>query len=175
MKIVTLVHELIHAYMYSVLETNGQITFDINGDPILNVNCNNGVNYNNVNLNGLSINDRFDVLICAMNQNNTLSSQWTHDLFNSTVFDVNTYRQKLETLIFNEYDWTSENINFKNDAINLFGNNWKQEISKAVSWLGLENTAEYNTYYNTYNTNPQKQLYIALIKTKITNSNNNCQ
>ena len=39
-----------------------------------------------------------------MNQNNTLSFQWSHDLFNSTVFDINCYRLKLENLIFGNED-----------------------------------------------------------------------
>ncbi|WP_333659263.1 hypothetical protein [Flavobacterium sp.] len=174
MRTVTLCHELIHAYMLSTLESSGLITFDINGDPILNINCATGTNYNTINLNTLSISDRFVALLCALNQNGTLTQQWTHDLFNSANFDVNTYRQELENLIYNEYDWNNEDINFKNQAIIVFGSNWKHEIAKGVSWIGLENTQEYTTFINSYSTDIPKILYLTDIRNKISTANNNC-
>ncbi|WAC03811.1 hypothetical protein N7U66_10550 [Lacinutrix neustonica] len=90
--------------MFDALEDIGVITFDSAGFPILNVNCPS----NNVNLNAQNINDRFVSLICAMNTAGTLTEQWTHDLFNSNVFNIQDYRQELENMILNDYDWSSE-------------------------------------------------------------------
>lgn len=169
MRFVTLAHELIHAYMYDALEDAGVLTFDTNGDATLNVNCPS----NNVSLNTLTVKDRFVALICAMNSAGTLSQQWTHDIFNSNVFSVQDYRQKLEDLILNHYDWSSETSSFVTRANNVFGANWKQEVSKAVSWIGLEGTIEYNNYLNSY-TDPFKQAYILGAKSEISITNNNC-
>jgi hypothetical protein len=54
------------------------------------------------------------------------------------------------------------------------GNNWEREIAKAVSWIGLEGTLEYDTYSNSYSSTAQR-LYLMNIRTKITNANANCQ
>jgi hypothetical protein len=169
MRFVTLAHELIHAYMYDALEDAGVLTFDANGDAIISVNCPS----NNVSLNSLTVKDRFVTLICAMNSAGTLSQQWTHDVFNSSVFSVQDYRQKLEDLIFNHYDWSNETPTFVTRANNVFGANWKREVSKAVSWIGLEGTIEYNNYTNSYN-DPFKQAYILGAKSEVSITNNNC-
>lgn len=174
MKMVTLSHELIHAYMFSTLETAGLLNFDVNGDALLNIDCIQNTNYNSVNLNTLSTRDRFEAIFCAMNQNGTLTAQWTHNLFNTTNFDVSTYRQALENMIFNEYDWDNENIAFKNLAISTFGTNWKREISKGVSYIGLENTPEYQNFINEYSLLPIKMLYLTDIRNKIATAKNTC-
>lgn len=67
MKFVTLAHELIHAYMFTELESANVLTFDTNGDAFLNVTCSNS----NTNINTLTVKDRFELLICAMNQAGT--------------------------------------------------------------------------------------------------------
>jgi hypothetical protein len=169
-KFITLSHELIHAYMYDALEDAGVLSFDANGDPIISVNCPS----NNVNLNTLSVKDRFVTLICAMNSAGTLSQQWIHDIFNSNVFSVQDYRQKLEDMIVNDYDWNSESSTFINKAMNIFGTNWKQEVAKAVSWVGLEGTNDYITYLNSYSTQINKFIYISNIRIEILNTNNIC-
>ncbi|MBO6185479.1 MAG: hypothetical protein J6O88_12450 [Chryseobacterium sp.] len=173
MKIVTLSHELIHAYMFNYLQGLGIIYFDGSGEPIIDIVCSNNVNYNNVNLNSLNEKDRFVALFCAMNQNGTLP-EWSHEIFNSpNSFGVNSYRTILEQYL-NTYDWDSENINFKNEAFSIFGNNWKTELSKAVSWIGLENTADYNNYINNYSSSVSKLTYLSQIRTKIQNLKNTC-
>lgn len=170
MRYVALCHELIHAFMFDSLEDVGLITFDSTGSPILNVNC----PTSNVNLNALNVKDRFVSLICAMNTAGILTQDWSHDLFNSTVFSIQDYRQQLENLILNDYDWNNEGAVFVNNAVSTFGTNWKQEVAKAVSWIGLENTDEYSTYLNSYSTQPMKFLYINDIRNIISVTNNNC-
>ena len=49
-KKVTLSHEIVHAYMFNTLEEWGFITFDADGEPITNIVCPEGINYNNINL-----------------------------------------------------------------------------------------------------------------------------
>jgi len=175
MKTVTLSHELIHAFMFDYLHSLGIITFDIDGSPLLSIQCSTSINYNNVNLNLLDEKERFVALFCAMNQNSTLTPDWTHTIFNSNVFDVETYRQKLENYLKNNFNWDAESTNFKNEAISIFGTNWKTELSRAASYIGLENTSEYTTYLNSYSTAPAKFLYISQIRHKIQPLNNSCQ
>ena len=173
-KMVTLSHELIHAYMFDTLEDWGYLTYDINNNPILNITCQNGINYNNLNLNSLTEKERFVALICAMNQNGNLTNQWTHDLFNTPTFDVNAYRERLEDLIFNQHNWDLESQSFKNNAQSLFGNNWKREISKAASWMGLESTDGYINYLNGYSNNFQQFLFIQQIRNNVSNLKSDC-
>jgi hypothetical protein len=173
-KMVTLSHELIHAYMFSSLESWNLINYNVDGEPILNLVCVNGVNYNNLNLNSLNEKDRFVAIMCAFNQNGTLTEDWVHDLFNSWSFDTNTYRELLEDLLINAHNWDDENAAFKNEAINLFGeNNWIEKVAEAISWLGLEETQEYSNYFNSI-TNPLEQLYIMDINYKIQTAKSNC-
>ena len=174
MRMLTLSHELIHAYIFSTLETAGLLNFDVNGDGLLNISCIQNTNYNAVNLNTLSTKDRFEAIFCAMNQNGTLTSEWTHNLFNTTNFNVSTYRQALENMIFNEYDWDNEEIAFKNLAISTFGTNWRRELAKGVSYIGLENTTEYQNYINEYSLLPIKILYLTDIRNKISTAKNTC-
>ncbi|HEX8577875.1 MAG TPA: hypothetical protein VF677_16440 [Flavobacterium sp.] len=169
----TLCHELIHAYMLNSMEGFGLVTFDTNGDPLLNLSCSTTVNYNNVNLNSLSVQDRFIAMICAMNQNATLTPQWTHELFNSN-FTVATYRQEIENMIYNIYDWNNENAAFKAEAINLFGSSWKREIAKASSYVGLEKTSNFINYINGYSSNTSKFLYLMDFRNKMSTANNDC-
>lgn len=175
MKFITLSHELVHAYMFFSLYSAGVVTFNANGDPLANVNCYPNINYNGlINLNNLTAAERFLVLFCLMNQNGTLTSQWTHEFFNTPSIDANIYQQKIEDYLLSSYDWDSENTTFKNEAINVFGNNWKQELAKAISWIGLEQTSDYNSYISGYQSSPNKLLYISAIRNKIQNSNKNC-
>lgn len=170
MRYLTLCHELIHAYMYDTLEDNGLITFDASGTAFLNVNC----PTNNASLNSQTVADRFVSLICAMNSAGTLTPNWTHELFDSNVFDIQDYRQELENLIFNDYDWNNENTAFVNNANSAFGANWKQEVSKAVSWIGLEGASGYNTYINNYISNAPQYFFITQIRSLLSSANSNC-
>lgn len=172
---VNLAHELLHSYMLTTLANSGYVIFDVDGVPKLNVFCEGSINYNNVNLNSLAVEDRFPALICAMNQNGTLNDEWSHEIFNSTIFEIESYRQQLETLILNEYDWNNENSNFKDEAMNVFGSNWKQEIARAVSYIGLKHTDGYSNYINSYSTAYLKLIFINSIRSKITNANSQCQ
>ncbi|TYA52962.1 hypothetical protein [Formosa maritima] len=173
-RMVTLSHELIHAYMFSSLENWGLIDYSPEGEPILNLVCLNGINYNDLNLNTLDEKDRFVALMCAFNQNTPLNEQWTHDLFNIWSFDTNTYRESLEDLLINAHDWNGENSAFKNEAISLFGTtNWIENVAEAISWIGLENTQEYTNYINSI-VNPVKLLYILNIRNKIQSAKSNC-
>lgn len=171
----TFSHELMHAYMFDFLEDWGYITFASDGSPILDITCDQTIVYSGLNLNTLSVQDRFVALICAMSQNGPLTSQWSHDIFSTWVFDINDYRTSLELLLLNEHDWDNETLAFKNDAISVFGlTNWKQEVAKAVSWIGLEQTDGYATYLNNYTTNVTKLLYLQSIVSKLNNAKSNC-
>lgn len=111
MKYVTLCREMIHAYMFSSLEENGVITFDSNGEPVTKVICGGSEKLNN-----LTVANRFTKLICALQSSGADTSEWTHELFNKNVFDVEDYRQQLEDFIANDYDWNSESEVFRNNA-----------------------------------------------------------
>src|SRR5690554_754371 len=167
MKYVTLCHEMIHAYMFSTLEDLDLIVFKPNGEPETRVFC-----QTDVELNSLTITDRFTALICALDASQASTGQWTHELFNTNVFDIEHYRQQLENMLVNEYDWNSESIAFRNTAQNVFGNNWKHEVAKAISWIGLENTNGYLPYRNAYS--GFQFIYISSIRTKITTTYNEC-
>ena len=174
MRMVTLSHEMIHAYMFLSLENWGYITYGNNGQPILEVVCYDGIDYDSINLNTLTIKQRFVAIICAFNQNNTLTENWTHDLFNVWSFDVDLYKDKLKELLINEHDWNGENLNFKNEAISVFGNNWIEEVAEAASWIGLESTPEYADYHNSYSSSLSKFTYILDIRYKLLNAKTNC-
>ncbi|WP_209390382.1 hypothetical protein [Chryseobacterium sp. RR2-3-20] len=151
------------------------INFDNDGNPILTISCSPSVNYNNINLNLLDEKERFVALFCAMNQNGNLTPQWSHDIFNSSIFGVEPYRSQLENYLLNFHDWNAESQSFKNEAESIFGINWKSEVAKAVSWSALENTIEYSNYINSYSNQIQKKLYIHDIKNKIKPLKNTCQ
>lgn len=175
-KIITIIHEMVHAYMFYYLSQSGFINFDSNGDPNVSTKCYTNVNYNQfINLNNLTNEERFLVLFCAMEQNNQLTIDWTHDFFNSPTINSEIYRQKIEEYFTNNYNWDNENDSFKNKAINLFGTNWKKEVSKAISWIGLEQTAEYDSYINSYPPNSGQKFYHVSIKNEIQLSKNECQ
>ncbi len=170
MKYVTLCHEMIHAYMWSSLEDAGLLIFDQYGIPDPSFDC---VDYDIPNLNDISLEDRFVAVICAMDNAQVESGLWSHELFNKNVFEIEDYRQALENFLINEYDWNSESQSFRTEAENVFGSNWKQEVARAISWRGLEETSGYLPYRNNYD--GFQYLYIVNIITKIENGNKNCQ
>ncbi len=147
MKYLTLSHEMIHAYMWSDLEAAGLINFDASGLPGLTFTCGPDI----PNLNALSIEDRFVAVICAMDQAQVNNGQWTHELFNSNVFEIEDYRQSLEDFLKNEYNWESESPILKNSLLQSYGANWKQVISEIWSWNGLTKTNGFATWCNQNN------------------------
>ena len=74
----------------------------------------------------------------------------------------------------NEYDWDSESQSFRTEAENVFGNNWKQEVARAVSWIGLEKTNNFLDYIASFGFNIQKINFAQNIKIKIATLNKNC-
>src|SRR5699024_390462 len=65
-RMVTLLHEITHAYMFSSLNETGVITFDSDGAPIINIGvlCD-GENYSDIDINfELTLAERFEALIC---------------------------------------------------------------------------------------------------------------
>lgn len=166
MKTVTLCHELIHAYMFNTLEKANYIIFDNTGAPKFNSNlCNTSTNYQNIDLNTLNSADRLLVLLCAMLQTGTLNNQqWSHEIFNVATFDIVTYRQALENFIYTNHDWNNESTVFKTRAMNVFGNNWKRKVAQATSWIGLEETAGYQNYINSHQSNFTQYGYIRFFK-----------
>ncbi|WP_291136890.1 hypothetical protein [Flavobacterium sp. UBA7663] len=166
MKTVTLCHELIHAYMFNSLEKANYIIFDNSGAPMFNSNlCNTSTNNQNIDLNTLNTADRLLVLLCGMQQAGTLhGEQWSHEIFNIATFDIVTYRQALENFILANHDWDNENPAFKTRAMNIFGNRWKQKIAQATSWIGLEETAGYDNYIDSHQSNFTQWQYLTLYK-----------
>ncbi|WP_179350057.1 hypothetical protein [Winogradskyella pacifica] len=145
-QMVALSHEVIHAYMYNTLDNLGILSYYPNGDPKFDTTqC---TIQPNVNLNSLSEKDRWIALICAYNANNPGGGEnWTHALFNTANFDVNTYRAKLENLLLNNHNWDDEPLGIKILLESEFGNNqWKQKASEYMSWAGLEKTDEFTTW-----------------------------
>ncbi len=153
-KIVTMSHELIHAYMFDFLEDAGLITFDLDGAPLLNVDdlqCDDGINYNGINLNSLTTEERFVALLCTMEQNGTLGNNFTHDLFNVPTFEITDYREALEQLILNKNDWVNENPSLILLLQNEFGNDWKAKAAEYLSWKGLEKTSAFANWASANN------------------------
>lgn len=166
MKTVTLCHELIHAYMFNTLESANYIIYDNIGTPFFNSNlCDSSVSYQNIDLNTLNTAERLFVLLCGMQQTGILNpDHWTHDIFNTATFDIVTYRQALENFILANHDWDNENPAFKTRAMNIFGNRWKQKIAQATSWIGLEETAGYDNYIDSHQSNFPQWQYLTLYK-----------
>jgi len=144
-KMVTLTHELIHAYMFNSLDDMGIIYYDSDGTPLFNTaQCN---EYQpNIDINSLILKDRWIALICAYNSNNPSNIDWTHTLFNTADFIVNTYKSELENLILNQHDWDSEPLILKTFLQTEFGSSWKEKASEYISWMGLEKTNEFITW-----------------------------
>ena len=156
-QMLTLSHELVHAHMMNSLDNWDLITYDTNGIPSLNnstINCDTGVDYNGIDLNSLTTQERFVAIICAFNQNNTLNEQWMHQLFNMWHFDVNVYRDKLYNLLLNEHDWNSELMTFRAPLELKFGSQWKEKASEYLSWKGLEATTAFATWAQQNGINP---------------------
>ncbi|WP_445712155.1 hypothetical protein [Flavobacterium sp.] len=177
MKTVTLCHELIHAYMFNTLEKANYITFDSTGAPKFypQISCNTSVNYQNIDLNTLNTADRLVAILCAMNQVTPLTTEWSHNIFNTATFDIVTYRQALENFILVNHDWNNESPAFKTRAISVFGNRWKQKVAQAASWIGLEKTQGYLAYIDSHLSDFPKYQYLNLFKNvEILDAKSNC-
>lgn len=144
-KMTSLCHELIHAFMYSSLDDLGIIIYDLNGEPYYSTEiC---VDYDsNVSINSLSVRDRWVALICAFNDNNPGSGQWTHQLFNTAHFLTDVYREELRDFIYTEHDWNSETTLLKVFLQNEFGSAWKEKAAEYLSWKSLEHTEEFQNW-----------------------------
>ena len=161
-QMVTLCHELIHVYMFNSLDNLGVIIYDTDGAPLFDTaQC---VNYQpNININNLSMKDRWVALICAYNTNNPNSQDWTHHLFNTANFVVDSYKSQLESFILNNHDWDNEPLFLKTELQTHFGNQWKEKASEFISWRGLEKTdafivwAQNNNINSTLNSNGEIQ------------------
>lgn len=170
--ITSLCHELIHAYMFSSLEDGGYITFDQNGQPKLigNINCNNS---SSININTLTTNQKFEVLICALNNSNNLDNQWSHELFNSNVFSSQDFRISLSNFLQINHDWNNETAIFQSQCVSTFGqSNWINETAVTASWIGLDLTSGFNNYLSNYNSNQQN--FITNFTIYLSTSKSNC-
>lgn len=154
-KMVTLSNELMHAFMFLSMEEEGLINFDSNGEPQINnpsALCPNPINTQIISLNLLTVKERWTYLLCEiyiLNDQN-FPYNWTHSLFNSPVFALETYREKLEQELFNYHDWNSEPTDIKNLMIQHFGKfNWKQKVAEYMSWSGFEGTPEFTNWLST--------------------------
>ncbi|PWK18921.1 hypothetical protein [Xanthomarina spongicola] len=156
-KMVTLSHELMHAFMFKSLEDWEIISFNNDGKPYLietyDDMCQDDNLDEEININFLTMKERWVFLICEVLENSddpNNNQQWTHSLFNSPVFFLETYREKLEQELFNNHDWNSEPTDIKNLMIQHFGEfNWKQKVAEYMSWSGLEGTPEFTNWLST--------------------------
>jgi hypothetical protein len=48
--------------------------------------------------------------------------------------------------------------------MNTFGNNWKRKVAQATSWIGLEQTADYQNYIDSHSSNTLQRLYLEVFK-----------
>lgn len=178
----TLVHEVIHAFMFDTLSDAGLITFDDDGAPLMtstqfnNLNCNNLPETATTNLNAYNTEERFAVMMCSLIENGLASTtDWSHDLFGNTVFSVETYQEQLANFLLENHDWENENSNFKNEMMSYFGQEWKEKTAQAVSWVGLVKT---DNYVNLVNSLPGLEtLYFDQISRQrllINDANSNC-
>ena len=129
--------------MYDELENKGLIVFDDGGNPIFDTNS---CPEDNINLNSLTVENRFLVLVCGMNNTGVLDAEWTHELFSSDVFSIEDYRLFLENFLFNEFNWNSESLFFRNLLMDNYGADWERNVSKIMSWRGLVLTQEFLTW-----------------------------
>ncbi|APG65741.1 hypothetical protein LPB136_10355 [Tenacibaculum todarodis] len=146
-KLKILCHEMIHAYMFDALKDWGYMNFDSIGTPWLDVdalNCQNiPTGTTTVDLNSLSEEERFISVLCAIQHAGGITSDWSHEVFNTITFDMLVYRQELENLVFNQHDWDSESSVLVNILQNKFGTDWKRKTSEYLSWSGLNDTQEF--------------------------------
>lgn len=164
----TILHELIHARLYYAMEQAGYLKFDVSTkEALLNVDTSGGNYY--IKLDTMAVEDRYVALINAYFNNYVKKGypqeQWTHSLFSTAYFDLKSYRQKLEDLIFDMGNWSKEPTITQLTMQSYFGSNWSQKVAEYLSWKGLEKTPEFQSYIlansltlNDFNTN------IALIK-----------
>ncbi|MDC9723663.1 MAG: hypothetical protein PSN34_12950 [Urechidicola sp.] len=152
-KMVTLSHEVMHAFMFRSLEEWGIISFTSEGKPQLVQNyldmCQDDDLDEETDINTLTMQERWVFLICEILENSAIPSnneQWSHSLFETPVFVLETYREKLEQLLLTKHDWNSEPTSTKNDMISHFGTNWKQKVAEYMSWSGLEKTPEFTVW-----------------------------
>jgi hypothetical protein len=154
-QMLTLAHELIHVYMLNSLDDWGFISYDSDGNPTLTVGCIDGFDYTGIDLNSLTINQRFVAIICAFNQQNQyVPAEWPHELFNLWYFDVDVYRDKLYELLLNEHDWDSESLNFRATLEVALGSQWKEKAAEYMSWKGLEATDAFAIWAQQNGINP---------------------
>ena len=142
-KKVTLIHELIHAYLFDSLHEAGILEFLEDGSPQINTECF-GIDYNNVNL---TTSERYQVLICAMNQNNLPNNlEWSHEIFNTFSFSTSTYQEELKNFLFNNHNWDSESSVLIVSFQERWEDNWRVKAAEFLSWKGLEGIAEFQDY-----------------------------
>ncbi len=160
-RMITLAHELIHARMFYSLRKAGFLKINTYGNIELDTT---GVN-TFVNLNSVSSeNERFRILVKTYMNNippgdTTMSPyNWTHELFNTATFDIETYRKKLEQMILEAGKLNLQNPDFIASctnpilAISLFGfnlttpNTWQSQFALYTSYAGLQNTPGFNSF-----------------------------
>jgi hypothetical protein len=147
-RIVTLVHEIIHARMFYALEKSGNLTFDNAGAPILLLDTA-GVP-TTIKLDTVPTDKRFQYVLTAYFRHYVSqgypAEEWTHDLFNTLYFDTHTYQQKLQQLLQQEGNWTSESAIFGITMMGEFGTNWSDSVPLYLSYRGLERTSAFRNF-----------------------------
>jgi hypothetical protein len=146
-KEITLIHELIHAYLFDALHEAGVLNFTADGGVILNATCFN-VDYSGVDFTTVPTAEQFNILICAMNQSGLLNGQnWSHEIFNNFTFSTSTYQEAIEEFIFQFHEWDQESSALTAFLQNTFGNiEWRTKTAEFISWRGLEQTIEFQQY-----------------------------
>lgn len=178
-KMLGLTHELIHARFYYSLELAGLLSYDINGDALLDT-SNGNMNLNLVHFDALADEaERLRILInqfnisCGLPNSPISQNNWCHALFNSASFDANVYRTKLKDMLFEKGDWDNQPPAFINHMAATLGTNWKNKLSEYMSWFGLNDTPGFSQFLIANNLSEQQ--FQDIIYYTRDNANKNCQ
>lgn len=149
------IHESIHAELIERCFRLGLI------NVVQNNNGNVEISFNNIPTNVFTIQDAiFSQLILQYYNYNGGNSQWNHDIFNG----FNHRNQIAENLLdahqllnVTSYDFLT---NINNDTYNFYGNFTLAEVMSLISWIGLEDTQEYNNHFQNNSLELTKKNYI---------------
>jgi hypothetical protein len=169
-------HEFIHARFYYSLELAGLMIYDNFGEPSLDTS--NGVlGISLVNFTGMEEAERLRLLIRQYNISCSWQpgqfSNWVHFLFGAATFNNETYRQKIQNMLLESEDWSSQPAGFVTSMKNRFAGNWRTKICEYLSWFGLSKTTGFAQFLQAEGIT--EDIFQAVIDQIKLNASKNCQ